>query len=54
MSDWSLFVSTLYETGYIGPVCVEVEDRAFEHSLESRKQALKLSHNYLRNFYSVI
>ena len=48
--DWSCFISTLNETGYTGPVCVEVEDRAFEETLELRKQALKLSHTYLRNF----
>jgi len=38
------------DTGYEGPVCVEVEDRAYEGSLELRQQALRQSLGYLRNF----
>ncbi|MCA9030635.1 MAG: sugar phosphate isomerase/epimerase, partial [Planctomycetaceae bacterium] len=34
--DWGAFFSVLTDTGYIGPVCVEVEDRAYEGSLERR------------------
>ena len=30
--DWGRFVSVLGDSGYRGPVCVEVEDRAFEDS----------------------
>ncbi len=48
--DWGRFFSVLGDTGYKGPVCVEVEDRAFEDSLESRRLSLKQSHTYLRNF----
>jgi sugar phosphate isomerase/epimerase len=48
--DWGRFFSVLGDTGYAGPVCVEVEDRAYEGSLESRKAALKQSAVYLRNF----
>ena len=48
--DWGKFFSVLGDTGYVGPVCVEVEDRAYEGSLESRKAALQQSHTYLRNF----
>jgi sugar phosphate isomerase/epimerase len=48
--DWGAFVGTLNEVGYRGPVCVEVEDRAFEDSLESRQAALRQSLTYLRNF----
>ena len=47
---WGEFFSVLTDTGYRGPVCVEVEDRAYEHSLETRKSALQQSANYLRNF----
>jgi hypothetical protein len=36
--------------GYRGPVCVEVEDRAFEDSLDSRKRALVQSRRYLEPF----
>ncbi len=48
--DWGKFCSVLGDTGYRGPVCVEVEDRAFEDSLERRKLALRQSCTYLRNF----
>jgi sugar phosphate isomerase/epimerase len=48
--DWGRFFSVLGDVGYTGPVCVEVEDRAFEGSLESRQTALHQSATYLRNF----
>jgi sugar phosphate isomerase/epimerase len=48
--DWGAFFSTLHDCKYQGPVCVEVEDRAFEESLELRKQSLRQSYRYLRNF----
>ena len=48
--DWGAFFSTLHNAGYTGPVCVEVEDRAFEGSLEARKVSLVQCHTYLRNF----
>ena len=48
--DWGRFFSVLTDVGYDGPVCVEVEDRAYEGSLERRILALKQSHYYLRNF----
>lgn len=48
--DWGRFFSVLTETGYDGPVCVEVEDRAFEGSLELRKAALVQSYKHLNQF----
>ncbi len=48
--DWGRFFSTLTDAGYAGPVCVEVEDRAYEHSLQGRKVALRQSAAYLRSF----
>jgi sugar phosphate isomerase/epimerase len=48
--NWGRFFSTLTDAGYQGPVCVEVEDRAYEGSLDSRKASLRQSHAYLRNF----
>jgi sugar phosphate isomerase/epimerase len=48
--DWGRFFSVLSDTGYEGPVCVEVEDRAYEGSLERRKQALTQSLRFLKNF----
>jgi sugar phosphate isomerase/epimerase len=48
--DWGRFFSILSDVGYRGPVCVEVEDRAHEGSLDSRKDSLRQSARYLRNF----
>jgi sugar phosphate isomerase/epimerase len=48
--DWGRFFSALTDVGYDGPVCVEVEDRAYEGTLESRKASLRQSATYLRNF----
>lgn len=48
--NWGRFFSTLTDAGYTGPVCVEVEDRAYEDTLENRKRALIQSHTFLRNF----
>jgi sugar phosphate isomerase/epimerase len=47
---WGRFFSVLSDTGYGGAVCVEVEDRAYEGSLELRQQALRQSLGFLRNF----
>ena len=48
--DWGRFISVLGDAGYDGPVCVEVEDRAYEGSLENRKAALRQSCTFLRQF----
>lgn len=48
--NWGRFFSALYEVGYKGPACVEVEDRAFEGPIENRKASLIQSRNYLRQF----
>lgn len=47
--NWGQFLGLLLDTGYRGPVCVEVEDRAYESSLEDRKKSLCQSYRYLRN-----
>lgn len=48
--DWGRFLSVLGDVGYDGPVCIEVEDRVYEGSLESRKDALRQSARYLKQF----
>lgn len=48
--DWGRFFSVLGDVGYDGPVCIEVEDRAYEGSLESRKAALCQSARFLRQY----
>lgn len=47
---WGAFFAALTDVGYKGAVCVEVEDRAYEGSLEDRKRALRQSATYLRQF----
>jgi sugar phosphate isomerase/epimerase len=47
---WGAFFAALSDAGYQGPVCVEVEDRAYEGSLEDRERALRQSAIYLRQF----
>ena len=37
---WGRFFSVLGDVGYRGPVCIEVEDRAYEATLASRQAAL--------------
>lgn len=48
--NWSAFISALNDIRYKGPVCIEVEDKSFEGSLEDRKNALILSRRYLKQF----
>lgn len=48
--DWSAFFAALTDAGYNGPVCIEVEDRAYEGTLEDRKRALVQSGRFLRNW----
>lgn len=48
--EWGKFFSVLTETGYNGGVCIEVEDRAFEGSLDLRKASLIQSGRFLKNF----
>ena len=37
---WGEFFAALTDAGYSGPVCIEVEDRAYEGSLADRQRAL--------------
>jgi len=48
--NWGRFISALTDIGYKGAACIEVEDRAFEDSQESRKQSLVLSKRYISQF----
>jgi sugar phosphate isomerase/epimerase len=49
--NWSEFFAALTDCGYSGSVCVEVEDRAYEASLEDRKRALRQSRNFLNQYF---
>ena len=48
--NWGRFLSVLGDIGYSGPVCVEVEDRAYEGSLAMRKAALRQSARFLMQY----
>ena len=49
--DWGKFMSALMETGYRGPVCIEVEDDTFGKTLAGRKWALKTAHAVLQPYF---
>jgi sugar phosphate isomerase/epimerase len=46
--NWGQWIGALTDVGYNGPVCVEVEDEAFHHSLEDRKRSLRISRGVLQ------
>lgn len=48
--DFAAFINALYDIGYDGCAVIEVEDRNFEATLESRKEGVRLSHRYLDQF----
>ncbi len=47
---WGEFFAALTDVDYTGPVCIEVEDRAYEGSLASRQRALRQSRKFLQQF----
>lgn len=48
--DWGKYCSAMYDIGFKGHACIEVEDRAFEDSVESKKKSVSISTKYLKNF----
>jgi sugar phosphate isomerase/epimerase len=50
--NWARLFSALTDAGYSGPICIEVEDRAYEGSLKDRQRALRQSAAYLRQYVS--
>ena len=48
--DWSKYVSALRDIRYDGDSVIEIEDKAYEGSLEDAKRAVIQSARYLRNF----
>ncbi len=48
--DWGKYVSALTDIRYNGCTCIEIEDKAFEGSVEDVKKSVLLSARYLRNF----
>jgi sugar phosphate isomerase/epimerase len=48
--DWRALFAALTDAGYNGAVSIEVEDRAYEGSLENRQRALRQSKRYLEQW----
>ena len=48
--NWGAFFGALSDIGYSGHVAIEVEDRAFEGSLEARLDSLTISRRYLLQY----
>lgn len=48
--NWGAFYSTLHDVGYKGPVCIEVEDRAYEGSQADIERSITQSRRYLEQF----
>ena len=48
--DWGKYVSALTDIGFDGCTCIEVEDKAFEGSLEDMKKSVILSKRYLEQY----
>ena len=48
--NWRGFFSALTSVKYRGPVCIEVEDKAFEGSEDDVKAAILTSRNFIRQF----
>ena len=49
--NWAQFMAKLYEVGYSGPVCIEVEDDTFGSTLEGRKRAIQVAGQVLRPYF---
>ena len=47
---WGDFFSALTSVGYRGPVCIEVEDKAFEGSETDIENAILASRNYVKQY----
>lgn len=48
--NWNHFFTALTDIRYTGPVCIEVEDKAFEGSAASIEKAILTARNYLSQF----
>ncbi|HVI41330.1 MAG TPA: sugar phosphate isomerase/epimerase family protein [Anaerovoracaceae bacterium] len=48
--DFAAFVSALNDIRYSGPACIEVEDKAYESSIEDVKYGIEQSYRYMSQF----
>ncbi len=47
---WGAFFAALTDVRYRGPVCIEVEDKAYENSPDDVRTAILTARNYLRQY----
>jgi len=52
MIDWPRFMAKLYEVGYGGAVCIEVEDDTFGRDLAGRQRAVKVAGKFLQPYFA--
>lgn len=50
---WRDFFAAVTDVRYRGPVCIEVEDKAYEGSAEDRQTAILTARNYLSQFLQI-
>ncbi|MCL1855403.1 MAG: sugar phosphate isomerase/epimerase [Clostridia bacterium] len=48
--DWGKTVSALKDVGYDGAMVMEIEDRAFENTLEDKLKAIRLSKQFMNQY----
>jgi sugar phosphate isomerase/epimerase len=48
--NWNHFFTALTDVRYRGPVCIEVEDKAFESSREDVYTAVRTSRNFIKQY----
>lgn len=48
--DFGAFCSALNDIRYDGPACIEVEDRAFEGSVDDVKTGIELAYRFMRQY----
>ena len=48
--DFAAFCSALNDIRYTGPACIEVEDKAYEGSIEDVKKGIEQSYRFMRQF----
>jgi len=51
--NWSQFIMALRDIGYKESMCIEMEDRSFEENIEMKKNALRQSFRYIRQYVPV-
>jgi sugar phosphate isomerase/epimerase len=47
---WGAFFAALTDVRYRGPVCLEIEDKAYEGSIDDRQTAILTAKNYVSQF----